>query len=79
MTRKRTQSSVPTSADSLHYTRSTLINQQSLNGRTEYYMNQLRSFAITDSPERFQKGTNTLVNAMEWAKEQRGQLVKYAN
>ena len=46
---------------------------------SEYYMTQLRSFALTDSPDVFRKGASALRNARDWAEEQRNELIAAAN
>jgi len=45
----------------------------------EYYMTQLRSFALTDTPDVFRKGASALRNARDWAEEQRNELIAAAN
>ena len=45
----------------------------------EYFMNQLRSFAMTDTAETFRGGASAYRNARDWAKEQRDQLIATAN
>ena len=45
----------------------------------EYRMTQLRSFAMTDSPDTFRQGASALRNARDWANEQRQELMKAAN
>ena len=48
-------------------------------GRPEYCMNQLRSFAMTDTAETFRQGATAYRNARDWAKEQRDEAIKRAN
>ncbi|KAB8356461.1 hypothetical protein FH972_024044 [Carpinus fangiana] len=45
----------------------------------EYYMTQLRSFAMTDSWETCRDGIQAAQNAREWAKEARNKLIAHAN
>ncbi len=45
----------------------------------EYYMTQLRSFAMTDTAERFREGAGAFRNARDWAKTQRDELIAVAN
>jgi len=45
----------------------------------EYYMSQLRSFAMTDTAERFREGAGAFRNARDWAKTQRDELIAVAN
>ncbi len=45
----------------------------------EYYMTQLRSFAMTDTAETFRQGATAFRNARDWAKEQRDEAIKRAN
>ena len=45
----------------------------------EYRMTQLRSFAMTDTPDSFRQGAAALRNARDWAKEKRGELIAAAN
>ena len=47
--------------------------------RPEYYMNQLRSFAITDTPETFRQGATAYRNAGDWTKEMREGFIETAN
>jgi hypothetical protein len=47
--------------------------------RLEYYMHQLRSFAMTDTPESFRQGATALKNAMDLAKEHRDTAIARAN
>ncbi|MCJ1384260.1 hypothetical protein MMC17_007376 [Xylographa soralifera] len=48
-------------------------------GRPEYYMNQLRSFSVTDTPETFRQGASAYRNARDWAKEKRDGFIEAAN
>ncbi|KAF1970594.1 hypothetical protein BU23DRAFT_473853 [Bimuria novae-zelandiae CBS 107.79] len=48
-------------------------------GRPEYYMNQLRSFAMTDTVDTFRQGAGAYRNLRDWAKEQRDDLIRQAN
>ncbi|KAL8765915.1 MAG: hypothetical protein Q9209_007158 [Squamulea sp. 1 TL-2023] len=45
----------------------------------EYYMTQLRSFAMTDTAERFREGAGAFRNARDWAEERRNELIATAN
>ncbi len=45
----------------------------------EYYMTQLRSFAMTDTAERFREGAGVFRNGRDWAKAQRDGLIATAN
>lgn len=45
----------------------------------EYHMNQVRSFAMTDTVEAFRQGASALRNARDWAKETRHKLIVAAN
>ena len=45
----------------------------------EYHMTQLRSFAMTDTAERFREGASAFRNARDWAKTQRDELIAVAN
>ena len=47
--------------------------------RPEYYMQQLRSFAMTDKLETFRDGATAFRNARDWAKTQRDQAIRLAN
>jgi len=47
--------------------------------RPEYFMNQLRSFAVTDIPETFRQGATAYRNARDWAKEKRDGFIEAAN
>ena len=49
------------------------------NSSPEYHMTQLRSFAMTDTAERFREGAGALRNARDWTKEQRERLITIAN
>ncbi|KLJ06054.1 hypothetical protein EMPG_10498 [Blastomyces silverae] len=46
---------------------------------TDYHMTQLRSFALTDTPDSFRQGVSAFRNARDWAKEQRDQGIVMAN
>ncbi|KAL2369989.1 hypothetical protein RJ035_007334 [Blastomyces gilchristii] len=48
-------------------------------GRTEYIMTPLRSFAMTDNPDTFRSGACAYRNARDWAKERRDEFIKSAN
>ena len=48
-------------------------------GRPEYHMNQLRSFAMTDTPDSFREGAAACRNARDWAEEQRNKAIMQAN
>ena len=48
-------------------------------GRTEYCMNLLRSFAINDSADSFRERVTAYRNAKDWAKEQRDVAIKRSN
>ena len=48
-------------------------------GRTEYCMNLLRSFAINDTADSFRQGVTAYRNARDWAKEQRDEAIKRSN
>jgi len=45
----------------------------------EYYMTQLRSFAMTDTAERFREGAGAFRNGRDWAEERRNELIAAAN
>ncbi len=45
----------------------------------EYYISQLRSFAMTDTAERFREGAGAFRNARDWAKTQQDELIAVAN
>ena len=47
--------------------------------RTEYNMNQLRSFAMTDNPDSFRQGAGAFRNARDWAHKKRQELIAVAN
>lgn len=47
--------------------------------RPEYFMNQLRSFSVTDTPESFRQGATAYRNARDWAKEKRDEFIEAAN
>ena len=48
-------------------------------GRPEYFMNQLRSFAMTDTTARFREGAAAFRNARDWTKEKRNEFIDAAN
>ncbi len=48
-------------------------------GRPEYCMNQLRSFAMTNTAETFRQGATAYRNARDWTKEQRDEAIRRAN
>ncbi|KAL9120286.1 MAG: hypothetical protein Q9187_003157 [Circinaria calcarea] len=48
-------------------------------GRPEYCMNQLRSFAMTDTVDTFRQGATAYRNARDWAKDQRDEAITRAN
>ncbi|EFE33524.1 uncharacterized protein ARB_07469 [Trichophyton benhamiae CBS 112371] len=48
-------------------------------GRPEYIMTSLRSFAMADSLDTFRGGATAYRNARDWAKEQRDEFIKSAN
>lgn len=48
-------------------------------GRAEYIMTPLRSFAMTDNPDTFRSGASAYRNARDWTKEQRDEFIKSAN
>lgn len=45
----------------------------------EYFMNQLRSFSVIDTPDAFRQGAAAYRNARDWAKEKRDQFIEAAN
>lgn len=45
----------------------------------EYFMNQLRSFAMTDTAERFREGATVFRNARDLTMEQRNEIIATAN
>ncbi|EED22708.1 hypothetical protein TSTA_061960 [Talaromyces stipitatus ATCC 10500] len=47
--------------------------------RPEYYMTQLRSFALTDGIDTFREGATWFRNGQYWAKEQRENAIRRAN
>ena len=47
--------------------------------RPEYYMHQIRSFAMTDTPETFRQGATAFRNARDWTEEQRNTFITQAN
>ncbi|EGD84830.1 hypothetical protein H112_08546 [Trichophyton rubrum D6] len=48
-------------------------------GRPEYIMTSLRSFAMADGLDTFRSGASAYRNARDWAKEQRDEFIKSAN
>nr|KMM69766.1 hypothetical protein CPAG_06080 [Coccidioides posadasii RMSCC 3488] len=48
-------------------------------GRPEYIMTQLRSFALTDTSEAFRQGASAYRNGRDWAKETRDEFIRAAN
>jgi hypothetical protein len=46
---------------------------------TEYHMTQLRSLALTDTPDSFRQGATVFRNAIDWAQEQRDRFISAAN
>lgn len=48
-------------------------------GRPEYYMTQLRSFAMTDTANIFRQGAAAFRNMRDWTKEQRDNTIARAN
>jgi hypothetical protein len=50
-----------------------------LEGRPEYHMSQLRSFAMTDTPDTCRDGLRAYRNARDWCKEQRNEAISQAN
>ncbi|KAK5069423.1 hypothetical protein LTR51_008673 [Lithohypha guttulata] len=47
--------------------------------QAEYHMTQMRSFAMTDTPDRFREGAAAYRNARDFADVQREILIKHAN
>lgn len=47
--------------------------------RPEYYMTQLRSFAMTDTADIFRQGATAFRNARDWTKKQRDEAISQAN
>ena len=47
--------------------------------RSEYYMHQLRSFAMTDTVDSFRQGATTFKNAIDWTRERRHAAIVRAN
>ncbi|EGE09048.1 hypothetical protein TEQG_08077 [Trichophyton equinum CBS 127.97] len=56
-----------------------LTSPRESDGRPEYIMTPLRSFAMTDNPDTFRQGATAYRNARDWAKEQRDEIMKCAN
>ena len=50
-----------------------------IGGLPACHMNQIRSFAMTDSPETFRQGATAYRNARDWAREQRDEIIEVAN
>ncbi len=48
-------------------------------GRSEYCIHQLRSFALTDSADLFRNAARAYRNARDWAEEQRNAFIDAAN
>ena len=48
-------------------------------GRPEYFLNQLRSFAMTDTADTFRQGAAAFRNLRDWTKEQRDKAIARAN
>ena len=48
-------------------------------GRPEYYMNQLKGYAMTSDSETFRQGAAAYRNARDWAKEKRDGFIEAAN
>ena len=49
------------------------------NSSPEYYMTQLRSFALTDTPDIFREGASAFRNGRDWAEKRRNELIAAAN
>ncbi|KAF2228941.1 hypothetical protein EV356DRAFT_571524 [Viridothelium virens] len=45
-------------------------------GRPDYHVNQVRSFAMTDTPESFVQGAAAYRNGQDWAEEQRNAVIE---
>lgn len=45
----------------------------------EYYMNQLRAFAMTGNPETFRQGATAYRNGRDWTREKRDEFIEAAN
>jgi hypothetical protein len=52
---------------------------QNPNRRSEYHMNPLRGWLLTDSADSFRQGAGAYRNARDWAMEQRNRLIQDAN
>jgi hypothetical protein len=52
---------------------------QNPNRRSEYHMNPLRGWLLTDNADSFRQGAGAYRNARDWAKEQRNRLIQDAN
>ncbi|KAL8858957.1 MAG: hypothetical protein Q9198_010659, partial [Flavoplaca austrocitrina] len=48
-------------------------------GRPEYFMTQVKAWAMTSDPETFRKGATAFRNARDWTKEQRDEAIARAN
>lgn len=48
-------------------------------GKIEYYMNQLKGWALTSDPDTFRRGVTAFRNARDWAKEKRDDFISTAN
>ena len=48
-------------------------------GRLEYHMTQLRSFAMTNTADTFRQGARAYRNGREWAEKKREEAIKQAN
>ena len=55
------------------------IQLTSSEGRSEYYMNQLKKYFMTKNVETFRKETTTYQNVRDWTKEQRNETIKRTN
>lgn len=56
-----------------------LAQPTSAGGRPEYYMTQIKCWAMTSDPETFRKGATAFRNARDWTKEQRDEAIARAN
>lgn len=52
---------------------------QSTDGTPEYHTTQVRSLALTDTPDGFRQGATVFRDARDWAKEQRDAIILAAN
>ena len=48
-------------------------------GQPEYYMNQLKAWAVTSDVETFRQGATAYRNSKDWAKEKRDEFIDAAN